>query len=248
MPQTPRQASRDAALTELQRLHAAILASRAKRGVAVAATETPETVATRELTRRLQTPADDVAADPEPTPSRRWWWLAATAAVAAVAVMLVARTLDRRGEVVTEAAPPAAGPVSAPTPATAPAGAPAPAPAPPADTTPAATPGVAAEPATAPPATVDPARPVQLTLTAVRPVWLRITVDGRRALQREVAEGETLAFGADRAVVIRTGDAGAVRTTLNGADRGALGIRGWPLTVSITPDGIEPLTPTRPEP
>jgi cytoskeleton protein RodZ len=100
---------------------------------------------------------------------------------------------------------------------------------------------VATTPAAAPP------RPVQVTLAAIRPVWLRVTVDGARALQREVAAGETLSFGGDRAVIVRSGDAGGVRVTLNGTDRGALGLRGWPLTVSITPDGIEPLTPTRPE-
>jgi hypothetical protein len=47
---------------------------------------------------------------------------------------------------------------------------------------------------------------------------------------------------------VRSGDAGGVRASLNGTDRGPLGLRGWPLTVSLTPDGIVPLTPTRPEP
>ena len=87
-----------------------------------------------------------------------------------------------------------------------------------------------------------------MTLETIRPVWMRITVDGARSFQGEVPAGEKLAIEGDRAVVVRAGDAGGVRTILNGVDRGALGRNGWPLTVSITPDGIQPLTPTRPEP
>jgi hypothetical protein len=232
-----RRASRDAALVELQRLHAAILASRERRGVGptasapvpAAVAPSAEALATQELTRRLQaapSSADETSTG-EPR-SRRGWWIAVAAAVV-VAGAWFAITQSQRSEVITEAAPPkAAAPASEPGAGPQPAGAPA----------------AAATPA---PATT-PARPVQVTLTTIRPVWLRVTVDGTRALQREVAAGETLSFGGDRAVVVRSGDAGAVQATLNGADRGALGLRGWPLTVAMTPTGIEPLTPTRPEP
>ena len=85
-----RRASRDAALVELQRLHAAILASRARRGVepdAGPATEAPsrEAIAARELTRRLQAGADAPAhavAEPASRSHRRWWL-----AVGAVAIV-----------------------------------------------------------------------------------------------------------------------------------------------------------------
>ena len=87
-----------------------------------------------------------------------------------------------------------------------------------------------------------------MTLETIRPVWLRVIVDGARAFEGELPAGEKLAVEGDRAVVVRAGDAGGVRATLNGVDRGPLGRDGWPLTVSIMPDGIEPLTPTRPEP
>ena len=190
----------------------------------------PEALAAQELTRRLQagpSAAEDAAADGPR--SRRGWWVAVAAAVV-VAGAWLAVTQSQRPEVITEAAPPkAATPEAGREAATAPRSAPA-----------AAAAASAAAPASA--------RPVQVTLTTIRPVWLRVTVDGTRALQREAAAGETLSFGGDRAVVIRAGDAGAVQTTLNGADRGALGLRGWPLTVAMTPTGIEPLTPTRPEP
>jgi hypothetical protein len=234
-----RPSSRDAALVELQRLHTAILASRERRGVVTAvpaaAVPSPEALAAQQLTRRLQ--ADASATGDAPTEgarSRRGWWLAIAAAVVAVGAWL-AVTQSQRQEVITEATPPKTSP-----PASGPglelgsgvgsgpagAGAPAPAAAPAASST----------------------RPVQVTLATIRPVWMRVTVDGARALQREVAAGETLSFAGDRAVVVRCGDAGAVQATLNGSDRGALGLRGWPLTVALTPAGIEPLTPTRPEP
>jgi cytoskeleton protein RodZ len=233
VPQT-RRTSRDAALVELQRLHAAILASRAQRGAspdggpAVASpsseSPSPEALAAQALTRRLQASADVPADEPiEPeTRSRRGWWLALAAAVI-VGGAWMAMTMTQRPEVVTEAAPP--GPKTA-----------APDPSP-----------VAPTPAAAPAAAVTPARPIRVTLATIRPVWLRVTVDGVRALEREVPAGETLSFDGDRAVLVRSGDAGGVRASMNGVDRGPLGKDGWPLTVSITPDGIAPLTPTRPE-
>jgi len=225
VPQT-RRASRDAALVELQRLHAAILASRARRGVGpdgAAAAETPsrEAVATRELTRRLQTGAAAAAVDVEPAARpRRGWWLAMAAAVI-VGGAWVAMNLTERREVVTEAGP--SGRAAAP----------------------AAAPSGTASPAAAPAA---PAKAVRVTLETIRPVWLRITVDGARAFEGELPSGGKLAMEGDRTVVVRAGDAGGVRTTLNAVDRGPLGRDGWPLTVSITPEGIKALTPTRPDP
>ena len=226
MPLT-RRASRDAALVELQRLHAAILASRARRGVgpdAGPSAEAPsrEALAARDLTRRLQAGATSPArgvAEPAPRSHRRWWL--AVGAVAIVAGAWAALTLPQRGKVASEStgSAPGAGPASAP------------AAEPPRDAAPAA-----------------PAKPIRVTLEAIRPVWMRITVDGGRAFQGELPAGETLTMDGDRAVIVRAGDAGGVRATLNGGDRGPLGRNGWPLTVSITPAGIEPLTPTRPEP
>jgi hypothetical protein len=239
-----RRASRDAALVELQRLHAAILASRERRGVGpaapAAAAPSAEARAAQELTRRLQsdTSAADQASTEGPRP-RRGWWLAVAAAVV-VAGAWLAVSQSQRSEVVTEAAPPKAappGPGRTPGPGSAPESAPG-----------SGSPAAATAAASPAPAATTPARPIQVTLTTIRPAWLRVTVDGARALQREVAAGETLSFAGDRAVVVRSGDAGAVQATLNGTDRGALGLRGWPLTVALTPTGIEPLTPTRPEP
>ena len=226
-----RRASRDAALVELQRLHAAILASRARRGVEpdggrAAQAPSHEAIATRELTRRLQAGADrpaERAAKPA-SRSRLGWWLA-IGAVAIAAGVWAALTLSQRRETVTEAArtAPGADPASAPSAV------------PPADAAPAAAPAT-------------PQKAIRVTLETIRPVWLRVTADGVRALEDELPAGEKLEFGGDQAVVVRAGDAGGVRATVNGVDRGPLGRDGWPLTVSVTPEGIQPLTPTRPEP
>jgi hypothetical protein len=76
---------------------------------------------------------------------------------------------------------------------------------------------------------VDP-HALRIDLTTVRRVWLRVAVDGRIALEREVAAGEQLPFGADRAIVVRAGDAGAVTVRVGGVDQGAIGGDGQVVT------------------
>jgi hypothetical protein len=199
--------SRQAALVELERLHAAILASRAKRGLDPVRALSPEAVATRDLTQRLQGDELGRVGQVDESGGRRLWWLAAAAAVV-LAGAWVAMTHWPRSEVVTEAAPPAA----APSPAAA---------------------STAAAPAPEAAAPVASPRAVHLVLETIRPVWMRVVVDGRRAIEREVAAGEHLAFEGDGAIVVRVGDAGGVRARFNGDDRGALGRDGLPLTVSF---------------
>ena len=175
VPQT-RRASRDAALVELQRLHAAILASRARRGVgpgAAAAAEapSPEAIAARDLTRRLQASADarPTGVEPAARSAAAGGWRIAAAVV--VAGAWAAMTLTHRREVVTEAGPSGR--------------APAPAAAPP-----------RRGPAGAAPAV--PAKAIRVTLETIRPVWLRITVDGARAHEGALPAGGKLAADGDR--------------------------------------------------
>ena len=68
-----------------------------------------------------------------------------------------------------------------------------------------------------------PAHPLEIELTTTRPVWMRVIVDGDRRVEREVAAGQRLTFGADRAIVLRVGDGGGVRLTNGGRDEGFLG-------------------------
>jgi hypothetical protein len=215
VPQTSRRNSREAALVELQRLHAAIQASRARRGIPVEtgnapARLTPEAAATRDLTRRLQADAPEVRpGQADARSSRRIWWIA-LAAAAVIGGVWVAMTLGRRPPVVASTTPaPAAVPPSEPAPA----------------------------PAAAPAA---PVRAIRVTLDTIRPVWIRVIVDGTRAIEQEVAAGQQLNYEADTRIVVRAGDGGGVLATFNGVDRGPLGKDGWPITV---PYAIEAASP-----
>jgi hypothetical protein len=76
---------------------------------------------------------------------------------------------------------------------------------------------------------VDP-HLLRIDLKTLRRVWLRVSVDGRIAIEREVAEGEQLPFGADRSIVVRAGDAGAVTVRVGGVDQGTIGRDGEVLT------------------
>lgn len=119
------------------------------------------------------------------------------------------------------AAPPDAAPaVSSPeaaSPATPPAG----------DATPA--PG-AVVPAPAP--AVPPAPAAELTTS--RTVWVRVIVDGERVLERELPANARIPLTPAKTIVIRTGDAGAVRLTIAGADQGPLGREGQVVTRTFT--------------
>lgn len=103
---------------------------------------------------------------------------------------------------------------------------------------PAADPSPAAAPAADPDSTpAVPARPLEIRITTERPVWMRVIVDGARRVEREVAANQTLTFGADRAIVLRVGDAGGVRLSVNGVDQGRLGRDGQIAVRTITPPG-----------
>ena len=69
---------------------------------------------------------------------------------------------------------------------------------------------------------------------ALRHVWVRVTVDGTRAVERELRADERVALPSGRTIVIRTGDAGAIRLTMNGQDRGTLGPEGEVVTRTFT--------------
>jgi hypothetical protein len=88
--------------------------------------------------------------------------------------------------------------------------------------------------ATPPAPPVDP-HPVRIDLKTLRRVWLRVSVDGRIAIEREVAGGEQLPFGADRSIVVRAGDAGAVTVSVGGVDQGPIGKDGEVLTRTFPP-------------
>ena len=81
-------------------------------------------------------------------------------------------------------------------------------------------------------APADPNAP-RTEITALRRVWVRVVVDGAREVERELRAGERVPLAAGKTVVIRAGDAGAVRLTMNGQDRGALGPEGEVITRTL---------------
>jgi hypothetical protein len=127
--------------------------------------------------------------------------------IVVLAVGMLARTLWTRAPETTPppSATPAA-PVAAPEP------------------TPAAAPAPAA-------ATVSPTS--QSELTTIRRVWMRVTVDGERVLEREVPADTKVPLNAEKTIVIRTGDAGAVKLSIRGGEPAALGAEGEVVTRSF---------------
>jgi hypothetical protein len=111
-----------------------------------------------------------------------------------------------------------------------------------------ATAGAPAASAPAPSPAAAPLHAIRVTLDTSRPVWLRVIVDGTRAIEREVAAGEHLAYEGDTRIVVRAGDGGGVRASFNGVDRGPLGKDGWPITVPFAIEAASPPAPAPPAP
>jgi hypothetical protein len=98
----------------------------------------------------------------------------------------------------------------------------------PVSTTPNQSPAAAAASAPA------PARAINIQLTTLRPVWTRVIVDDEKAIEKTLPADQKIPLGADRAIVIRAGDAGAIRITVDGRDIGPLGKDGFPATRTFT--------------
>ena len=71
-------------------------------------------------------------------------------------------------------------------------------------------------------------------LTTTRNVWVRVIADGERVLERELPAGSRIPITAQKTIVIRTGDAGAVTLTIAGEDQGTLGREGQVVTRTFT--------------
>ena len=97
-----------------------------------------------------------------------------------------------------------------------------------------ADPAASATPTSLPTAS-EPSAPIGSgsELRALRHVWVRATVDGKRILERELVAGDRVPLNG-RTMVIRAGDAGAVRIVIDGQDRGILGETGIALTRTYT--------------
>jgi hypothetical protein len=94
----------------------------------------------------------------------------------------------------------------------------------PSSNTPAATPTpTTSTPTPTPVASTGPPRALNIVLVTSRPVWTRVIVDDRKVIERVLPGSQTIPLGADRAIAIRAGDAGAIRLVVDGKDIGVLG-------------------------
>jgi hypothetical protein len=85
-------------------------------------------------------------------------------------------------------------------------------------------------PAAAAPAVPSQPRVPKAELTTVRRVWVRVLVDGERAIERELDANTRVPLNPKERMVIRTGDAGALRVSIDGKDQGPLGRDGEVVT------------------
>jgi hypothetical protein len=103
----------------------------------------------------------------------------------------------------------------------------------PGDDSPAPAPAASAAPAPVaaapPPPDAPPPEPVT-ELATERRVWVRVTVDGERVLERELEAGVRIPLEAKETIVVRAGDAGAIRLTIAGKDQGVFGPDGIAVT------------------
>ena len=86
----------------------------------------------------------------------------------------------------------------------------------------------------APAADTKPSAPVTLTFSVSRPCWVTARVDGQRTIYKIVAPGESPALEAQREIIVRFGDAGAVQATINGRQSGPLGADGAVKDLKVT--------------
>lgn len=101
----------------------------------------------------------------------------------------------------------------------------------------AAPPSPSPEPPPAPAAALP--SPYESELTTTRTVWVRVIADGERVLERELPADTRVPIAARETLVIRTGDAGAVRLSIGGEDQGFLGREGEVTTRTFTvPDEV----------
>jgi hypothetical protein len=101
----------------------------------------------------------------------------------------------------------------------------------------AAAPAPSARPAERLAPTPPPVPPARVQLTTTRLVWVRVTADGVKTVERELPPGTTIPIDADQSIVVRAGDAGAVRMVIDGKDQGPLGPDGVVRTRAFTPPG-----------
>lgn len=99
-------------------------------------------------------------------------------------------------------------------------------------TEPSAPDAAAVQPQSAPAAApvAKPQAPPFAELSTVRPAWVRVIVDGRKVIERELPADSRIPIEPGSQIVVRAGDAGAVRVAIGGKDQGVVGVDGQAAT------------------
>jgi cytoskeleton protein RodZ len=97
----------------------------------------------------------------------------------------------------------------------------------------------------------DTSGAVRVAFTSSEPVWVSIKSDGARAYSGTIEGQQTKQFDAARKMVVLVGNAGALKTSLNGRPVGPFGSPGEIRLVMFTPEGAHviqraPSTPPTP--
>jgi cytoskeletal protein RodZ len=79
--------------------------------------------------------------------------------------------------------------------------------------------------------------PLTVTLEAEDPSWVSATADGERVIFRTLQPGDREVVRATREIVLRVGDAGALRWSRGNGASESMGSRGAVRTIRLTPDG-----------
>lgn len=80
--------------------------------------------------------------------------------------------------------------------------------------------------------------PVSIVLKTSGAAWVDARADGRRVLYELLAPGMERRLSADREIVLRVGDAGAVSLVVNDRRLGVVGRPGEVRILRVTPDGV----------
>ncbi|MBV9507539.1 MAG: helix-turn-helix domain-containing protein [Acidobacteriia bacterium] len=101
-------------------------------------------------------------------------------------------------------------------------------------------------PESSPVAETAPAKPgaaVRVELTAEEPVWVSARADGQNVFSSTLAANESRTVDAASTILLRLGNAGGIRISLNGKPIGPVGAKGQIRSVQLTSGGFQIVPP-----
>jgi cytoskeleton protein RodZ len=111
-----------------------------------------------------------------------------------------------------------------------------------------AAPGAPPAPSPTPAAGVGSEAPIRVEMTADEPVWVSAHSDGKYLFSTTLQANESRTAEANGTLVLKLGNAGGIRISLNGKPIGPVGPKGQIRTVQLTSGGFQILLPEPPQP